>query len=146
VPSNERALPILPAAGKSPPEHQSNREKTSVFDSPRALHWGLIDEFVGLGSLGTNDHPSTSPLETPLYTTPQSQPSCNANPLQPLRYFLSGANCYGKLEKELTRLVMSCVSPNNPLQHVCPQHLLPHFSYCSWFENIKLKLINCRSL
>jgi hypothetical protein len=131
--SSDSTLPMLPTTGKSPLSQQSNQEKTSAFDSPRALHWDL-DEFFGLESLGTNDHPSTTPLETPLYIAPQSQPSCNTKPLQPLRYFLSDANCYGRLEKELTRFVMSCVSPNNPLQHVCPQHLLPLFPFRLWLK------------
>lgn len=35
------------------------------------------------------------------------------------KYFLTDANCYRRLEKELTRFVLSSISANNPRQHVC---------------------------
>ncbi|KAL7912478.1 hypothetical protein GGI35DRAFT_252891 [Trichoderma velutinum] len=89
--------------------HQVKDTKTATTLSPQSLHWGVSDEAIGCTSpMDTNDYPPG------LTGTPHSANSQN----QPLRYFLSDANCYGRLEKELTRFVTSCLSPNNPLQHV----------------------------
>ncbi|KAL7929208.1 hypothetical protein V8C35DRAFT_200658 [Trichoderma chlorosporum] len=88
---------------------QFDDAKAGATNPPQLLHWGLSDEAIGCSSsMNTADHPPT------LMQTPQSTSSQN----QPLRYFLSDANCYGRLEKELTRFVTSCLSPNNPLRHI----------------------------
>jgi hypothetical protein len=130
APSYDGGLPMLPEVGESPP---SNGSQTASGTSPRILHWDLVDRGIGLPSpLSGSDRPAISPFDQPLYSMAQNQPSCNTNPVQPLRYFLNDANCYGRLEKELTRFVMSCLSPNNPLQHV----RLPRLLSClnSYFE------------
>jgi hypothetical protein len=82
---------------------------TSAIISPQALHWSISNEVVGCtGPMSTNDYLPASIIGKPLTNREN----------QPLRYFLSDVNCYGRLEKELTRFVASCLSPNNPLQHV----------------------------
>ena len=105
----------------------------STTSSPRSLHWDLENSAIGIipspisGSdrQGPNTGTSTStPSDAPLHTLIQNQPSTNTNPTQPLRYFLNDANCYGRLVKELSRFVTSCMSPNNPNQHV---GTLPNF-------------------
>jgi hypothetical protein len=117
-PSYDGGLPTLSEAGESPPSN--SKENPKCGNSLRTLHWDLVDRGIGLPSpLSGSDRITASPLDQPLYRTIQNQPSTNTNPEQPLRYFLNDANCYGRLEKELTRFVMSCLSPNNPLQHVC---------------------------
>ena len=118
APSYDGGLPLLSEPGKSPPAN--NEEIPTCSNPPRTLHWDLVDKGIGPPSpLSGSDHIAASPLDQPLYRTIQNQPSTNTNPVQPLRYFLNDANFYGRLEKELTRFVMSCLSPNNPLQHVC---------------------------
>lgn len=93
--------------------NQAKDAKTGATPSPKALHWGVPDEAIGC----------TSPMDTNDYLPglTETPHSANSHPShhQPLRYFLSDANCYGRLEKELTRFVTSCLSSNNPLQHVC---------------------------
>jgi hypothetical protein len=90
--------------------------------SPINLHWDL--EFTGIGLPHPNSGPSSatgtfSPrTDRPLYTLAQNQPSTNTNPVQPLKFFLNDANCYGRLVRELSRFVASCTSSNNPMQHV----------------------------
>ena len=117
APSYDGDLPTLSEVGESPSTHE---DKYTCSNSPRTLHWDLVDRGIGLPSpLSGSDRIAASPLDPPLYRTIQNQPSTNTNPVQPLRYFLNDANCYGRLEKELTRFVMSCLSANNPLQHVC---------------------------
>lgn len=100
----------------------------STTSSPRSLHWDL--ENTGIGMMpspvsGSDRHlapgsgtTTSPPTDAPLHTLIQNQPSTNTNPTQPLRYFLNDANCYGRLVRELTRFVTSCMSPNNPNQHV----------------------------
>ncbi|KAL6793309.1 hypothetical protein GGI42DRAFT_152907 [Trichoderma sp. SZMC 28013] len=89
--------------------HQAKGAKPGATPSPQALHWGVQDEVIGCTSpMDTNDYLPA------LTETPHSANSHN----QALRYFLSDANCYGRLEKELTRFVTSSLSPNNPLQHI----------------------------
>lgn len=84
---------------------------TNATVSPQALHWGYSDEIKnGTLPINTNDDISAAAAQIPQHNNLQSQPP---------RYFLSDVNCYGRLEKELTRFVTSCLSPNNPLQHVC---------------------------
>ncbi|KAL7949773.1 hypothetical protein V8C42DRAFT_311909 [Trichoderma barbatum] len=102
-------LQATSSAGGLTLANQFDGAKTGAALPPQALHWGLSDEALGYSSpMNTSDYPPT------LTETPQSASSQN----QPLRYFLSDANCYGRLEKELTRFVTSCLSPNNPLRHV----------------------------
>lgn len=84
---------------------------TNATVSPQALHWGYSDESNN-GTLPINTKDDTSAATGQI-------PQHNSSPSQPPRYFLSDVNCYGRLEKELTRFVTSCLSPNNPLQHVC---------------------------
>jgi hypothetical protein len=100
----------------------------STTSSPRSLHWDLQNIGIGMvpspfsGSdrqVGPITGTSTStPSDAPLHTLIQNQPSTNTNPTQPLRYFLNDVNCYGRLVRGLTRFVTSCMSPNNPNQHV----------------------------
>lgn len=101
----KRRAGILTVAG------QFESTTAGAVASLQALHWGTSDEAIGQTSpMTAKDSLPSSSIETPQSTNSQSQP---------LRYFLSDANCYGRLEKELTRFVTSCLSPNNPLQHVC---------------------------
>ena len=105
-----------------------------TISSPGSLHWDLENTGTGMmpspvsssdGKFGPGHTTATSsprPLEEPLYTLVQNQPSTNTNPTQPLRYFLNDANCYARLVRELNRFVTSCMSPNNPNQHVRPTH------------------------
>ncbi|KAE8452703.1 hypothetical protein EG329_013962 [Mollisiaceae sp. DMI_Dod_QoI] len=88
--------------------------------SPKTLHWDLEHTGIGLPSpnnSGPNSATGTfSPAERSLPTLVQT--SANLNPAQPLKFFINDANCYGRLVRELTRFVTSCMSPNNPSQHV----------------------------
>lgn len=95
--------------------------------SPKNLHWDL--EQTGIGFPSPNGPKSSdskslynaadpSYLSQPLHTTTQNQPSANSNPVMPLRYFLNDANCYGRLVRELSRFVTTCMSANNPNRHV----------------------------
>ncbi|KAH8820090.1 hypothetical protein F5884DRAFT_661842 [Xylogone sp. PMI_703] len=77
--------------------------------SPASLHWDLADLFRKT---------AVQSGDQPLYATAQNQPSANSNPTLPLRYFLNDANCYRRLVRELKRFVQSCLSPNNPNQHI----------------------------
>lgn len=91
--------------------HQSSDSGTNATISPQALHWGYSDKVMdGTLPINTNDDISATAVQMPQHNNSQSQPP---------RYFLSDVNCYGRLERELTRFVSSCLSPNNPLQHVC---------------------------
>lgn len=111
----------LLSSGGSPPTNSS--------PSPISLHWDLEHTGIGLPSpVSGSDRPAVpnrrpgtgtfTPPDAPLHTQVQNQPSTNTNPTQPLRYFLNDANCYGRLVRELTRFVTSCVSTNNPTQHI----------------------------
>ncbi|RFU25939.1 hypothetical protein B7463_g10400, partial [Scytalidium lignicola] len=73
-----------------------------------SLHWDLTSPCTQ----GSQDH------EQPLYATAQNQPSANSNPTLPLQNFLNDSNCYRRLVRELSRFVQSCLSPNNPNQHI----------------------------
>ncbi len=88
--------------------------------SPRNLHWDLESSDVNLLGLGNSTLGTTPNMDQPLHTLVQNQPSTNTNPTQPLKYFLNDAHCYGRLVRELTRFVTTCMSPNNPNQHVSP--------------------------
>jgi hypothetical protein len=127
APSNDEGteLPILPEAFEF-----GNATLPSTTPSPRSLHWDLEHtDISGLPSPVTRNDmrdgpsipdsaPASVPTNTPLHTLIQNQPSTNTNPTLPLRYFLNDANCYARLVKELNRFVVSCMSPNNPNQHV----------------------------
>ncbi|KAH6673536.1 hypothetical protein B0J14DRAFT_512100 [Halenospora varia] len=93
--------------------------------SPKTLHWDL--EKTGIGLPAPQQNPSsgnssaramTPNLDKPLHTLVQNQPSTNTNPTQPLRYFLNDANCYGRLVRELSRYVTTCMSINNPARRI----------------------------
>ncbi|KAK0129390.1 hypothetical protein ONS95_001316 [Cadophora gregata] len=88
--------------------------------SPKALHWDLDSTGMTLPSPGSGESTGSThtPVDAPLHTLIQNQPSTNTNPTQPLKYFLNDANCYGRLARELTRFVTTCMSPNNPNQHL----------------------------
>jgi hypothetical protein len=125
VPSNDDSSG-LPVLTESAEKDQLMYATSSSTTSPRPLHWDLNDTGI-TGDIGqrTWPHPtlpstnSASPaLDQPLHTLSQNQPSTNTNPIQPLRYFLNDANCYGRLVRELTRFVTSVMSPKNPNQHV----------------------------
>ena len=109
-------LSLLSSLGSSPQQSTP---------SPRALHWDLENTGIGLPSpVSASDNiwtpePKRSPgLTQPIHTSSVNQPSTNTNPTQPLRYFLNDANCYGRLVRELSRFVTTCMSPNNPTCHV----------------------------
>lgn len=85
--------------------------------SPKTLHWDL-DSTGMVPSPGSGKSTHTPVIDAPLHTLIQNQPSTNTNPTQPLKYFLNDANCYGRLVRELTRFVTTCMSPNNPNQHL----------------------------
>lgn len=88
----------------------------------KTLHWPLECPVVGTQSpsSGTGSYKgSVAPnYDQPLHTLVSNQPSCNTNPTMPLKYFLNDANCYGRLVRELQRFVTTCMSTNNPNQHV----------------------------
>lgn len=87
-----------------------NSEEIGSLDPSQVLHWNLIGDDVPQ----LNVYPEKLPRPTP-----QGQPTSGANSIRPSRYFITDANCYRRLEKELTRFVLSSLSPNNPGQHVC---------------------------
>ncbi len=118
-PSREGLSSVLLEGNKPAPNHQSTWERNNAADYSRTLHWDLSDHVLGLGfPPASYNQKLTTSLEKLPDDSPGGQSSPGTNSSKPLRYFLSDANCYGRLEKELTRFVMSCMSPNNPLQHV----------------------------
>lgn len=89
--------------------------------APSNLHWDLEGVAITTSPKNGNDSGSggwNSPTEQPLQGASVNQPSANSNPVQPLKYFLNDAQCFGRLLRELTRFVKTCMSPNNPNQHV----------------------------
>ncbi len=104
------------------PTLSEGSEMGSSHPSPaRSLHWDVEASGIPLPSPSSGGHcvsKPVTPLDQPLHTLIQNQPSTNTNPTQPLKYFLNDANCYGRLVRELTRFVTTCMSPNNPNQHV----------------------------
>lgn len=108
---NGALLPALEAR-KQALAHQNSDAGANATISPQVLHWGYSDEVMDNTTLPiyTTDNLSAATVQIPQHNNSQNQPP---------RYFLSDVNCYGRLEKELTRFVASCLSPNNPLQHVC---------------------------
>ncbi|RFU75198.1 homeo [Trichoderma arundinaceum] len=98
--------------------HPLKDSKPNTTHSSQTLHWGLPDEAIGCASSMNTDQYLSAPFASKsLHTNSQNLP---------LRYFLSDVNCYGRLEKELTRFVTSCLSPNNPLQHVPSDEEIQH--------------------
>ncbi|KAK6603104.1 C2H2 type zinc finger domain-containing protein [Botrytis cinerea] len=88
----------------------------SASSPSRTLHWELENYEARTGSKGSSPNPN---YNQPIHTLKASnQPSANSNPAQPLKYFLSDANCYIRLVRELSRFVARCMSPNNPNQHI----------------------------
>lgn len=114
-------LSLLSSTG-SPPQYSA--------PSPQSLHWDLEHTGIGLPSpvsssdrqypptLGRPGTGAITPIDAPIHTTVQNQPSTNTNPTVPLRYFLNDANCYGRLVRELKRFVTACTSPHNPTSHI----------------------------
>lgn len=120
------------------PEDQNEYHSQVAFQSPsspKALHWELGTAGIlihtpnsGKGNeLGYGNSPRLEPgldastdsrMEIPLLGTTMNQPSANSNPIQPTKYFLNDAQCYGRLLRELTRFVKTSMSLNNPNQHV----------------------------
>jgi hypothetical protein len=107
------------------PEPEVGTHAATSPYSPSNLHWDLEASNIPLPSpmnsgSGTNT-PSFKGLNS-LNQSPTSatmnQPTANSNPVQPLKYFLNDANCYGRLVRELSRFVTSCMSINNPNRHV----------------------------
>jgi len=105
----------------------SSPDSQPLVHTLQTLHWDLDTGSGTPSPVSSSDRirtpaPKTSKFppkqNQPLHTLPQNQPSTNSNPTRPLRYFLNDANCYGRLVRELNRFVTSCMSPNNPLQHV----------------------------
>jgi hypothetical protein len=97
--------------------------------SPRTLHWDLENSDINLLStrIGNSALGTTRNMDQPLHTLIQNQPSTNTNPTQPLKYFLNDAHCYGRLVRELSRFVTTCMSPNNPNQHVSLHSISPQY-------------------
>ncbi|KAL2060825.1 hypothetical protein VTL71DRAFT_8877 [Oculimacula yallundae] len=85
--------------------------------SPKTLHWDLESNKMPSSTSGSAS-PTYPAAQPPLHNLIQNQPSTNTNPTQPLKYFLNDANCYGRLVRELTRFVTTCMSANNPNQHL----------------------------
>jgi hypothetical protein len=101
----------------------------SSHPSSQVLHWDFEETEITRPlpvTSNSNSGPITPVFDRPLHTLVSNQPSCNTNPVQPLKYFLNDANCYGRLVRELSRFVTTCMSPNNPNQHVRNQ---PLFKY-----------------
>lgn len=126
--------PIMPPL---PESTLLNHSSPNPAPSPKLLHWDLEDSEAYRHTFyreneqepqqhfyGNNCPPNgcsggpIEPLDRPLHTLVQNQPSTNTNPAQPLRYFLNDANCYGRLVRELSRFVTTCTSVNNPNRHV----------------------------
>ncbi|KAL9489416.1 hypothetical protein ACSS6W_001693 [Trichoderma asperelloides] len=86
-----------------------NSGEIGSLDPSQVLHWNLTG----------NDAPQLGAYpENSACLTPQGQPTSGADSIRPSRYFITDANCYRRLEKELTRFVLSSLSPNNPGQHI----------------------------
>lgn len=82
------------------------------LDLSQVLHWSLLGDDVPQLNILPQDSPCP---------TPHNQPVLSENLMRPSRHFITDANCYRRLEKELTRFVLSSLSPNNPGQHVCTE-------------------------
>ncbi|CZT01132.1 related to monocarboxylate transporter 4 [Rhynchosporium graminicola] len=112
----QAGLITIDSARPNMPEVSETTESSQA--SPKTLHWDLKNTHMHprLESVRTkNTHPI---LEASFPRQIMNQPSTNTNPTQPLKYFLNDANCYGRLVRELTRFVTTCISANNPNQHL----------------------------
>ncbi|CZT09982.1 related to monocarboxylate transporter 4 [Rhynchosporium agropyri] len=112
----QAGLITIDSARPNMPEVSDTTESSQA--SPKTLHWDLKNTHMHprLESVRTkNTHPI---LEASFPRQIMNQPSTNTNPTQPLKYFLNDANCYGRLVRELTRFVTTCMSANNPNQHL----------------------------
>lgn len=111
------------------PGCQAYPTTNSPMDSVTALWWDLTysndSTMSDTGNPIRHDSSSSTPfVRKALRLYPQVIPIApsdastrtNANPHP--RYFFSDANCYQRLKHELSRFVMSCISPNNPARHV----------------------------
>ncbi|TAQ83174.1 hypothetical protein B7494_g8501 [Chlorociboria aeruginascens] len=118
APSNDDSpnlLPPIPQTAELEPRRSS-----------KTLHWDLDNTTIILPGTAAPSPMSaegftrtfTPEQDKPLHTLVQNQPSTNTNPPQQLKYFLNDANCYARLVRELSRFVASCMSPNNPNQHI----------------------------
>ncbi len=108
----------LPTLAEAAENTNSNAQSQP---SPKSLHWDLQNTEMVLPTRSNSysrNGKFTGAVEQPLHTIIQNQPSCNTNPTHPLKYFLNDANCYGRLVRELSRFVTTCMSSNNPNQHV----------------------------
>jgi len=144
APSDADDVPMPSEAGGLGSSLLSASVQPYSAPSPRTLHWDLETTGIGLPSpVSGSDQPGASTHGQPLHTLPQKQPSANTKPTKPLRYFLNDVNCYGRLVRELSRFVTSCLSPNNPLQHVCLPPPTPCPPACPFQAP---KLANMRSL
>ncbi|KAH8129503.1 hypothetical protein LI328DRAFT_159845 [Trichoderma asperelloides] len=113
----DASLPALEVRGQTLP-NQNGDAGAKIMISPQTSHWGFSDEVIDATlPIKANDDILASSVKI-------SQNNNSEN--QPPRYFLSDVNCYGRLEKELTRFVASCLSPNNPLQHIPSDEEIQH--------------------
>ncbi|KAL7917700.1 hypothetical protein ACQKWADRAFT_306126 [Trichoderma austrokoningii] len=114
---NDNLLPVFEAKEQAL-AHQKSDTRAHATIYPQTLHWGYSDEIIDSTlPINTNDDVLASTVQTP------QNDNC---PNKPPRYFLSDVNCYGRLEKELTRFVASCLSSNNPLQHIPSDEEIQH--------------------
>ncbi|KAF4973973.1 hypothetical protein FZEAL_9080 [Fusarium zealandicum] len=68
--------------------------------------------------------PDDAPWKNSDYITPEARPD---NGIEwPTSFFLNDSNCYRRLGRELTRFVMSAMSPRNPNSHVPTDGELQH--------------------
>lgn len=115
---SRRQLPL--GTDNSPSGCDLNKGGISDFDSSTALRWSLIgNNSVGGFTPTADSHQSNILVDRQSCPVTRTQPAPGTNIIRPSRHFLTDANCYRRLEKELTRFVLSSLSPNNPLQHVC---------------------------
>lgn len=116
VPGDDNGALILDL----PPITEDGDPDSMWNPTSRTLHWPL-DKDASPATPGVNiphDVSTRVDFDRPLHTLVSNQPSCNTNPTMPLLYFLNDANCYGRLVRELSRFVATCMSANNPNQHV----------------------------
>jgi hypothetical protein len=114
-------VPIMPSF----PEPEVGIHSATSPSLPPNLHWDLEGSNIPLPSpmnsgsgTGTPSFRQANPFSQSPNTATMNQPTANSNPVQPLKYFLNDANCYGRLVRELSRFVTSCMSLNNPNCHV----------------------------
>ncbi|KAH6716327.1 hypothetical protein BKA61DRAFT_642873 [Leptodontidium sp. MPI-SDFR-AT-0119] len=74
--------------------------------SSKTLHWDLESNGVIIPSPGSG-RSTNIPVDAPLHTLIQNQPSTKTKPTQPLKYFMNDANWHKRLVRELTRFLPS---------------------------------------